>query len=226
MCFQALPAILSAVGTGVQAVNQNRALRDQDQAAARGLREQIANRDAANKRVSDQVRELSESNPEDEVAQAESDFTAALKRAKVARGGSDLEGAGGGRFQDDLGLARTQAETEGKTLAQQLARIDAPNFQRIGEGSRISDTVSDLATLDDRSRAIEFLTRMRVAGRAANPGVNALGQGLTAFGLAQAGAARKPRLGRSPAEMGIAPVTDADFTGLFAAPGLGSALGG
>lgn len=204
-----VPAVISALGAGVGAYNQDQALRDQDREAARGIREQMSLSDQAAKRVNKQIQDTKNSTPAAETAQAESDFAAAIKRAQAARG-SNLQGPGGERFQDDLGLARTQAANEGKTLSQQLARIDAPQFQRFREGVNANNAAVDLSMLDDRSRAQDFLTRMRISSRRANPWVDALGQGLTAFGMSQAGAASKtPRLGNPP------PVTEADFPGLF-----------
>lgn len=203
MCLQVLPLIASAAGAGLQSKSQNDALAAQSREVARGQREQMSLRDRASQRVNEQIQSLAKSDPRAEEAQAESDFTAALKRAKLARGGADLEGrAGGARFRDDLGLARTQAETEGKTLAQQLARIDAPQFQRFREGVNTSNAATDLSILNDSSRARDFLTRLRAGMRGPNPLVSGLGQGLTAYGMASSGRAGEPRMGAPPAVNG------------------------
>lgn len=199
MCLGAeaawVPALISAAGAGVGAVNQAQTLRQQDRDVARGIRSQMALSQQANQRVAKQIQDTAKSSPDEEAAKADSDFVAALKRAKVSNGGADLSGPGGSRFQDDLGLARTAAQNEGSALSKQLAAIDAPKFQRMREGVNTNNAAIDLSMLDDRSKALDFLTRMKVASRRANPWVDALGQGLTAFGLAKAGQASKKPAG-------------------------------
>lgn len=186
-----VPAAITALGAGAGAYNQDQMLRDQDREVARGMREQAALSEQASQRVNQQIQDVAKSTPDAEAAQAESDFIGAMKRARAARGGDSLSGPGGSRFQDDLGLARTQTANEGSMLAKQLARIDAPQFQRFREGVGMNNAITDLSLLDDRSKAVDFLTRMRAANQRANPWIDAASQGLTAFGLAKSGQASK-----------------------------------
>lgn len=194
MCFQVLPAILSAVGTGAQMVNQNQARRDQDRIAADSLRRNAEANRRGGERVAQEVQRIADSGPEAEQAAAQDDFMAALKQSQLKQGGDALGGPTGGssRFAEDLDLARTSAAAEGRQLANRTARIDAPQFQRVREGAGFTNTGVDLSLIDDRARGADFLNRLRLARVQPNPGVDALGEGLTAFGGAFAGRARPP----------------------------------
>lgn len=184
MCWQVLPLIASAAGAGLQSKAQGDAQAAQAREVMRGQREQAALRDKASQRVNQRIQEVAKSDPAAEEAQAENDFAAALRRAKLARGGEDLNGVGGKQFRDDLGIARTQAEVEGKTLGKQLARIDAPQYQRFREGVGNSNAAVDLSLLGENSKWADFLMRMRAAGKTPDPILSGVGQGLTAYGMA------------------------------------------
>lgn len=199
MCVQALPMILSAVGSGVQMVSQNRALRDRDEAIARGMRARELLSREADTRVRRQIDDLGASTPEMERKEQNDAFVEALRKSKTADGGDDLGsvGAVSDRFAADVGQARSNALTEGKTLSGQLAAIDAPGLQRQREARMFGDTATDLSMIGDRADSLDFLTQLRANNASTvNPGVTALGSGLTAFGQSYAGRARKPRVPR------------------------------
>lgn len=196
MCVQALPAILSAVGSGVQMVGQNRALQERDRAVARGMRERELLRNEADSRVRRQIQDLGESTPEAERKQQNDAFVEALRKSKTADGGDDLGVVGGAsdRFAADVGQARSNARTEGQTLSGQLAAIDAPGLQRQREARMFGDTATDLSMIGDRSKALDFLTQLRALNAGSSyGGVEGLGQGLQAFGQAYGARAKKPQ---------------------------------
>lgn len=196
MCVQALPTILSLVGTGIQMASQNKAARDAQDAVVRGIREREGLRREADARVKQQIQNVAASNPEMERKQQADAFIDALRKAKVADGGVDLgtDLGGSDRFNADTRVARANALDEGRALSGRLAAIDAPALQRQREARMFNDAATDLSLIGDRASSLDFLTRLRTANAGQqNAGANALGQSLAAFGSAYAGRARPPK---------------------------------
>lgn len=186
MCSGAELALVLG-STAVQAANQNQARRQQDRIAADSLRRNTELNRTAGRRVSDEVQKLAESTPEMEQQDAQKDFMEALQRARVGQGGDALVGRGSERFEDDLGLARTAANDEGKRTAALLSRIDAPQFQRVREGTGVTNAATDLQLIGGRGAGQDFLDELRLARAQPNPGVDALAGAAGAYGMARAG---------------------------------------
>lgn len=196
MCIQALPLLLSAAGAGIQQAGANRA----DSARRRALDESVRRNQTLNnragERISQEIQTVAGANPEMERKAAQDDFLAALRKAKVSDGGSDIGamGATSGRFAADVGQARTAATGEGRALAGNIAAIDAPQYSRVNETRGLTDTATDLSLLGGESRGQDFLTQLRLARAAgAGAGLEAIGGGLNAFGQASAARAVKPK---------------------------------
>jgi hypothetical protein len=174
-----------AAGTGVQAYSQDRALKKQDAEAARNIANQAEYSRQSSKRVGDQINAMEKSNPDADRAQAQAGFMDALRKAAVTgEGGLGIPGAASARFNDEAGIAKTQGLAENARTANQLARIDAPVFQRQREGTGINNTVVDLSRLQSRSQGDDFLSRLRASMIQPNAAAMAGGQLLQGFGSA------------------------------------------
>lgn len=191
MCTGAEIALVAG-STALKAYDANRTRSEQNRIAEEDLRRNAMMNQRAGERVSQEVDRLKKSTAEPEREQLNTDFMEALKRAKLANGGPDLGDVGGAsdRFSADTATARVAAGGEGKRLAANLARIDAPNLQRVREGRGFTDTATDLAMLRDRASGLDFLSRLRLARAQPNPGVDALASGMASYGTARAGRAR------------------------------------
>lgn len=204
MCIQALPALLSAGGAVVQQVGQNQDRRDQARLADEALRRNTALNNRAGDRISQEIKTVAGANAEGERKTAQDDFMDALRKSKTADGGADFGAVPGGsdRFSADVDQARTAASAEGRGLAGNLAAIDAPQYARVKENQGFTDTATALSLLAGEGRGQDFLAQLRAA-RMPGSGLQAVGSGLTAFGTAYAGRARKPILsGATPAGPG------------------------
>jgi hypothetical protein len=190
MCDPAtIGLIVSAVGTGAQAIDQGSALRKRDQEVSAGIARQSALQREAGSRVNKTIQDVTKSNPDEARQAAQKDFMTALQKAKLTQGGAGLvtpAGAVSGRFATDVGSARTAAGTEATDLAGNLATIDAPTFQRLKEGQDVASTASDLGLIAGRSQGEDFLAQLRASQQRPNPWIQGAGQGLTAFGSALA----------------------------------------
>lgn len=206
MCFGLeaawVPAAISAAGAGASALAQNQALKRQDRETARGIAARSLIQKQAGDRVQQQIGDIAKSNPDLERKAAQDDFMAALRKAKMADGSTDIgaPGAVSSRFGADASAARTGAAIEGQKLSSDLARIDAPTFQRQREATGLANTGIDIGMLGSNAEGLDFLTQMRAAraGRV-DPLLSGVGQGLAAFGQAYAGRAKpEPKAPKKP----------------------------
>lgn len=193
-----VPLLFTAGGTAVSTIAQQRALRRQDEEAARGIMRQGEISRRAGEQVTENIEQLGASTPEAERAAALADFMNALRTSRASGPGplASPVGATSERFAEDVGAARTAAGAESAATAGRLARIDAPTFQRLREGQQRADLASRLARLGSESSAQDFLTQLRIAGIQPNPFVTGIGQGLAAFGTAFAGRAKPTKFAK------------------------------
>jgi hypothetical protein len=73
-----------------------------------------------------------------------------------------------------------------KRTAQLLSRIDAPQFQRVREGTSFNNAATDLSLLANQGRGDDFLTQLRLARSGPDPGVQALADFGGAYGMSRA----------------------------------------
>ncbi len=168
--------ILSAVGGGSKAINQQISLRRQDRAAARGIREQGELQGLSNRQVNEQIADIAGSTGEAERGQALEGFLDTLRGSAAETGGApDPLALGGQRFAERVegGVAKTRRA--GTERAGRLSTVDAARRQRVREGERVALTATELQELQNQSRAQDFITRLRVASKRPNPLVDALG---------------------------------------------------
>lgn len=188
----AVALISAGAGAGLTTYSNADAQRRQDREAAAGIMRNSEIQQRAGARVNEQIQNTTAANPEAERQAANDDFVAALQKAKLSDGGPALAPVGGAseRFAEDVGTARKTTGVENRTLASNLARVDAPQYQRLREGQGVAATASDLDLLRSEASGNDFLTQLRVANQRANPWVTGLGQGLSTFGTAYAGRMR------------------------------------
>jgi len=168
--------LLSTIGGGTKFINQQAALRRQDRQAAEGIRRQGALQRGANVKVGQQIEDIAGSTGEPERAESLGGFLDALRAAEDTTTGAlpSVPGASQ-RFAERVEGGKKRIATAGTERAGRLSRIDAPRFQRIGEGQRIGLTARDLGEVARQSRAEDFLTQLRVASERPNEFINALG---------------------------------------------------
>src|SRR4051812_9942209 len=100
-----IPAVMAAVGTGVQAKEQHDTLKEQDEAAAQGIRTQAGHQREADARVAQEVNKIGQSSPEDSQREATDAFMSQLKRTRAqAQGGGSV-----GAVSDAYATDSTQA---------------------------------------------------------------------------------------------------------------------
>lgn len=208
MCTGAELALLgvSAGSTALGVKNQQDAQRDQSRIASEALRRNLdLNREAGN-RVSEEITRVADSGPEAEVRDANADFVEALRRAKVSEGGDALTGPGSDRFADDLNLARTAAGNEGKRTASLLARIDAPQFQRMREGAGVNRAATDLQLIGGRGAGGDFLDQLRLARAQPNAALDAIANFGGAYATSRAGRMQPIKTPAAPSLLSRLPV--------------------
>jgi hypothetical protein len=205
--------LISAVGGGASAINNDQALRRKDKQAAAGIRANSQRQGEANTRVNEQIDEIAANTGEAERTASLSDFQNALRSSADSRDGS-LQGVSGAndRFAERVSQGKQAVTTRGNDKAQNLSIIDGILRQRQNEGINVGRTGSDLSEIGRQVSAEDFLTRLRVQGEQPNGLINALagiaqgvGNGLTARGPKSA----KP----SAVGPAIAPIINPLFNG-------------
>lgn len=167
--------ILTAIGGGTKAINNNIALRRQDKANAQGIRNQSKLQRESNQLVNERVADIASSTGEAERAQALEGFLNTLRDASDTTGAPvDPLGLGGDRFAERVSSGEAETRKQGTERAGRLSKIDAAGRQRVRESERVAGTATDLGELARQSDADEFITRLRVASKRPNPIVNAL----------------------------------------------------
>ena len=213
--------ILTAVGGGTKAVNQQISLKRQDKATARGIREQGELQRTADKSVNEQIADIASSTGETERADALEGFLNTLRGSQELTGAEvDPLGLGGQRFAERVegGEARTRAA--GTERAGRLSVVDAAGRQRVNEAGRVAATATGLDEIQRQSQARDFITRLRVASKRPNPLIDALGTIAQGAGSVVAlGAGGGPNLSKLFAKGSI---VDPAITGTSILPQLGA----
>lgn len=185
--------ILSAVAAGGKAYQTQQTLNRQDSEAARGIREQAALRDEANRKTSKYVHDLATRDPNTEQAQALNQYLGAL-RANSGKTQGSVVGVPNAseRYAEDVGAARDALTAEGAQRAGLASRIAGPALSRLKESGRQADLATAINLIKDRSAAQQYLTQLRVASHRNNPWVTA---GLDVLGSYGSGKALAPATG-------------------------------
>lgn len=181
-----IPAVLSAVGAGVQGYSSYQANKSQDEAAAQGIRTQDAHQRDADARVAQEVTKLQSSSPEDSQRQATDAFMDQLKRTRSQAHGADTVGNTSDQFNADSASATADVDKYGANRAGVLGRINAPGLQRTAEGISRLRAGSDLGVIGRASAGDEFLTQLRARSIRPNPWTQAAGQVIGGIGSGMA----------------------------------------
>jgi hypothetical protein len=184
-----IPAVLSAVGAGVQAHETDQTAKRADETAAQGIRLQNDQQRLADSRVAQEVNKLQGSTPEDSERRATDAFMEQLKRTRSQAHGEDTLGATSSAYNADSAKAGADIDQYGKNRASVLGRINAPGLQRTAENVSRSRAGTDLGLISRAANADQFLTQLRLQGNHANPWAMAAGQviGSVGSGMASSG---------------------------------------
>lgn len=214
--------ILTAVGGGTKAINQQVSLRRQDKATAEGIRQQGELQRGANERLNALVTEIGANTGEAERGEALEGFLNTLRGSQELTGAEvDPLGLGGGRFAERVAGGEATTRAAGTARAGRLSTIGAAGEQRRREAGRTGDVAGQLSEIQRQSQARDFITRLRVASKRPNPLVNALGTTLQGAGsIVSLGAGGGPNLSKLFAKGGI---VDPAITGTPILPQLGAA---
>lgn len=192
--------ILTGVGTGTQAINNQISLRRQDRANAAGIRKQSDIQRKSNARVNERIADIAGNTGEAERAKALEGYLNVLRDNEDLTGAAeDPLGLGGERYAERVASGVEGVRKRGTETASRTARIDAPIQQRRNETGRVAGTALDLGELGRQSAAQDFITRLHVASKRPNPWVDALGQvarGAGSVVALQPGAASLARLAK------------------------------
>lgn len=181
-----VPAVIAAVGAGVQAKEANDTARDTDEAAAQGIRLQSGKQREADARVAQEVNQLQSSTPEDSQREATDAFMQQLRRTRGQAHGAGAVGATSDAYTTDSARAASDVDQYGANRAGLLGRINAPGLQRTAENVSRLRAGTDLGLISRAANADQFLTQLRLQNTRPNPWVMAGGQVLQGAGSGMA----------------------------------------
>lgn len=184
-----VPAVLAAVGSGIQAKEAHDTAKNMDQEAAQGIRLQGTHQRQADERVAQEVNKLQGSTPEDSQRQATDAFMSQLKRTRAQAHGGDQVGAVSDAFTSGSAGANADIDKYGANRAGVLGRINAPGIQRQAETTSRLRAGTDLGLIGRASAGDQFLSQLRESQIRANPWTMAAGQviGGAGSGMASSG---------------------------------------
>lgn len=188
MCWQvALPLLASAGGQVIQQKAQNGLLEQQRaEAAANAFKQAQMNREA-DTRVAQTVQKIAQSNPEAETQAKRVSYLDALRKSSGARAGvQGSPGAVSAAYAQDSADAAAKTEAEAVQDASLQADVEAPMAQRMREGVDLNNTNVDLSLLKNRAAGQDYLSRLRMAMKRPNGGLQAVGGLLSGAGSAMA----------------------------------------
>lgn len=174
-----VPAVLAAVGTGAQAVNQSAANSRAQNVEVQNLDQQQQYRQQANDQVKNLTSQIGKDNPQQLASKEQSDFVNNLRQneAGSAAGGSTgtnqntfgqpvsalPQNVAGASKSYKAGAANSQKETQeyGNTEAGEMSAVDAAVRQRQNEGLAMQSLGTNLNLLGAQSGASGFVNQLR-----------------------------------------------------------------
>ncbi len=161
-----IPAVLSAVGAGVGAVNQANANSRANNQATQGIIQQDMLQQKAAGQVSKTVQALQKSNPNATTAQSTGDFIRQLRTnqasAQQNSGAPSVSGANS-RYGADVAAGNNTVQNFGNTEADQLGAVTGAVKQRQNEGAALGDLSTNLGVIGAQSGADSFVNQLRTA---------------------------------------------------------------
>lgn len=176
-----VPAVISAIGTGAQAINTRSANNAQDASETQAIIDQQKLQNAGAGAASKLTRQVQADTPNQIAAKSTGDYVAALRKnasAQALDGGgstSSLSPVAGAnpRYASDVAAANKGVQSYGNTYATDMGNIDAAIRQRQNEGNAMGTLGTQLNGLNAQSNSTNFVDQLRsqVAGQA-NPWVS------------------------------------------------------
>jgi hypothetical protein len=181
-----VPAVIAAVGAGVQAKESHDTLKEQDEAAAQGIRTQAGRQREADARVAQEVDKLGQSTPEDSQREATNAFMEQLRRTRAQAHTGESVGAVSDAYNADSADASAAVDKYGANRAGVLGRINAPGLQRTAETVSRLRAGSELGQIARNASGDDFINQLRMSQIRANPWVMAGGQVMQSYGQSAA----------------------------------------
>jgi hypothetical protein len=228
-----VPAVLAAVGTGAEYVNQKQATNRQNDAEIAAMQHQQQIEDQANAAARGLTQQIAKNTPTQIANKATGDYVAQLRKnaAGSTQGGSTKGGAqtfgastsslapasgASSRFNDASAASQKEVQDYGNTYASEMGQIDAATRQRQNEGLAMSTLGTQLNTLGAQSYGQNFVDQLRaqVQGQT-NPWVSLMAgllkNGANAYAM-NSGAGSVSKYGKIPAG-GVGISADNGLTG-------------
>lgn len=238
-----VPAVLAAVSSGASYANQSAANSRSDQAEAQAIRNQQAIQNQGMGKVTQLIKNVASSNPNDIANQATSQYVSTLRRnaAGSTQGGSTTGGTqtggasvsslapatvGSSRYKSDTGASQKQVQDFGNTYAGEMGDVDAAVRQRQNEGLSMEDLSTQLNKLNAQSYGQNFVDQLRAqTAGLPNPWVSLfssmLGSGARGMAMNGFGAGGTP----ASAQIGPNGYTLAGTPVMAGNPGYGAPIG-
>lgn len=221
-----VPALISAIGTGAQYVNQSNANSRANSAEVQAINNQQQIRGNANQQVKNLTNQVAQDTPAQIQGKETGAFVDTLrKNAAGSTGGptntnptnygqsvSALGPASGAnsRYRSDLASSQKEVQDFGQQNANQLSAVDAAVRQRQNEGLAMQTLGSNLNTLNLQSQSQNFVDQLRAQTAGQTSPWASLFAGLAKNG---ANAYAKNAGGVAPTQYSDAPPTDLNVFG-------------
>ena len=173
-----VPALLTAVSSGAQYINQSNANNRQQAANVQAIDNQQQLREQANSQVKQQTQDIAASSPQQLAAQETGNFVKTLRQNAA---GSAAPGATGNsptnfgapvtalgptpgansRFKSDSATAQEQTQQYGQANAEEMGAVDAAVRQRQNEGLQMQTLGTKINQLQAQSQIQGFVDKLR-----------------------------------------------------------------
>lgn len=191
---------LAAAGSGAQAYTARETAKDQDAAAAQGIKRQQSKQREIDSRVNESLDTLERSTPDEERTASLDQYMQQLRSARSNMEGSDVP-VTAGRYGEDVANSKAAIGNYGDKVAGLLSRIRAASDQRLNEGYDIGRMGSDVSNTARNAAGQAFIDQLRMNGIRPNAWVTAAGDVAKGAGgamVSSAGAMQQPLPGAPP----------------------------
>jgi len=176
------------VGTATQQYTQHKADSKRDESLAKQIRTQAANQDRADAAVNELLTQRATNDGGRERAGIERSFLDQAQAAQMAAtNGLRQSGAVSDSYRTAANDAALGISDYGRTAANLMSRIDAPQQMRRREALQSGNLASQLGLIGRQSQSDDFLGRLQLQSIQPNPWLNAAGQIAQGIGRGMAG---------------------------------------
>lgn len=212
-----VPAVIAAVGSAGQAVNQSNANKRASNAQVQSIDDQQQYREQANSQVKNLTQQIAQNSPQKIAAQETGDFVNTLRKNQAGSAQASATSTAPGdtnfgapvsamppaagassRYKTDSANAQKETQQYGTDYATEIGNIDSAVRQRQNEGLALNTLGTNLNTLGAESYTKNFVDQLRsqTAGQA-NPWVGLFSNMLQNGAKAYAGNSGGPTTGGS-----------------------------